>query len=128
MGLRAGESNSPNLDQLLQLGIRTAREGNRQSARMIFQQVLEADQNNERAWLWLASVADNSVDRRRFLETVLRLNPNNERARQYLTSMETNRASNESQTLSRGLLILGILVVIVIVVIILALILSHAGG
>lgn len=125
MGYGAGGSNTPNLEQLLQLGIRTAREGNRQSARVIFQQVLDADKRNERAWLWMASVAEDDMDRRRYLETVLRLNPKNEKAKQYLASMEKRSASTENRTLVRGLIILAILVVLVILVIIAAVLLSR---
>ncbi len=125
MGFGAGDANSPNLEQLLQLGIRAAREGNKQNARVIFQQVLDSDKGNERAWLWMASVAENDIDRRRFLETVLRINPRNEKAKQYLASMENRKATSENRTLVRGLIIMGILVILVIGVIIAAVILSR---
>ncbi len=125
MSTGVGDSNSPNLEQLLQLGIRTARDGNKQSARVIFQQVLDADKRNERAWLWMASIAENDIDRRRYLETVLKVNPKNEKAKQYLADMENRRASSENRTLIRGLVILGILVILVIAVIIGAIILSR---
>jgi hypothetical protein len=120
-----GESTSPNLEQLLQLGIRTARDGNKQSARIFFQQVLDTNKNDERAWIWLAYCADNDVDRRRYLETVLRINPRNEKAKQYLADMENQKSSGENQTLVRGMIILGILIALVIVVMIAALILSR---
>ena len=115
MSHSSGESSSPNLEQLLQLGIRTARQGNKQSARAIFQQVLDANKNEERAWIWMAWAAENDVDRRRYLETVLKLNPRNEKAKQYLAELENQKVTGEGQTLIRGLLILGILIALVIV-------------
>jgi hypothetical protein len=127
MSHSSGGSSSPNLEQLLQLGIRTAREGNKQSARVIFQQVLDANKNEERAWIWMAWAADNDVDRRRYLETVLKINPRNEKAKQYLAEMEDQKVAGEGQTLIRGMLILGILVAIVIVALIAAVFLMHPG-
>ena len=127
MSHSSGESSSPNLEQLLQLGIRTARQGNKQSARVIFQQVLDANKNEERAWIWMAWAAENDVDRRRYLETVLKLNPRNEKAKQYLAELENQKVTGEGQTLIRGLLILGILIALVIVVFIAALMLSRPG-
>ena len=34
------DSNSPNLEQLMQLGIQSARQGHKENARVIFQQIL----------------------------------------------------------------------------------------
>lgn len=73
-----------NLQELLQTGIQAARRGNRVVARRILQQVIEQDANNELAWIWLASVAETTAQRRDYLERVLTINPNNERARQAL--------------------------------------------
>ena len=81
--------NIPNLEQLMQLGIQTARQGNKENARVIFQQVLDSDSHNERAWLWMAAVAETPVDRVRYLNTVLRINPQNRTAQR-----ELNRQPN----------------------------------
>src|SRR5450631_3661438 len=70
-----------NLEQLVRLGIQTARAGNRASARLMFERVLAVNNNEERAWFWLASLADNDDDKRRYLQTVLKLNPGNEIAK-----------------------------------------------
>ena len=56
-GAGKGEQQSLNREELLQLGIQTARAGNKQSARVIFQQVLNGDPRNERALLWMAATA-----------------------------------------------------------------------
>jgi hypothetical protein len=121
-----GAGNAPNLEQLVQLGIRTARQGNKQGAKVIFERVLEQNQDEERAWIWLAWAADNEVDRRRYLETAIKINPRS-KARQLLADMENKQSTGESRTLVRGLVILGILTALTILVIITALILSRPG-
>lgn len=108
-----------NLEHLLQLGINSAKQGNREGARMLFQQVLDSDKRNERAWMWMASISDNEIDRRRFLETALQLNPKNEQARKYLTSMDNARIGSENTSMRLGLLIIvGILLLIGLVAVI----------
>lgn len=127
MSNRPRESSGPNLEQLLQMGIRAAREeNNKEGARVFFERVLEQNPDEERAWIWMAWAADNDVDRRRYLETAIRINPNS-KARQMLTDMESMKSSGENRTLVRGLVILGILGALVIVVIIVALILVRPG-
>jgi hypothetical protein len=127
MSNRPGEQSSPNLEQLLRMGITAAKAGNIENARVFFQRVLESNQNEERAWIWLAWTADNDVDRRRYLETALTLNPNSRKIKQYLADMENQKSSGENRTLIRGMIILGILVGLTILVIIVALILSRPG-
>ena len=108
---------TPNLEQLLQMGIRTAREGNRQGAKLMFERVLATNSTDERAWLWLASIAKDEEDTegaKRYLETVLKINPNNTVAQNALAAMEGTRASNEGRTLRFGLAIVAVLVVLVI--------------
>jgi hypothetical protein len=127
MSNRPRESGSPNLEQLLQMGIRTAREeNNKEGARLLFERVLEQNPDEERAWIWMAWAADNDVDRRRYLETAVRINPNS-KARKMLTDMESMKSSGENRTLVRGLIILGIIGALVIVVMIVALILARLG-
>lgn len=107
---------APNLEHLLQLGIRTAKAGNRESARMMFQQVLDSDKRNERAWLWMASIADNEIDRRRFLETVLQINPNNEQARKYVAMLDQAVSSTEGSSMSFGIrLLIGVIILLIVV-------------
>jgi hypothetical protein len=127
MSNRPRESSSPNLEQLLQMGIRAAREeNNKEGARVFFERVLEQNPEEERAWIWMAWAAETDVDRRRYLETAIRINPRS-KARQMLTDMESMKSSGENRTLVRGLSILGILIALVILVIIVAIILSRPG-
>ena len=71
----------PDTSDLLQQGIAYAKAGRKQEARDILLQVVEQDDQNESAWLWLSGVVDNDDDKAVALENVLALNPNNEWAK-----------------------------------------------
>ncbi|HVO43151.1 MAG TPA: hypothetical protein VMT34_11025 [Aggregatilineales bacterium] len=107
---------APNLEEFMQLGIRTAKDGNMDNARVIFQKVLDSDKHNERAWLWMAYVAENDTKRRQYLETVLRLNPNNLSAHKYLDAMDAAVDRVEGNSMTLGFMILGALVVILVLI------------
>ncbi len=72
---------------MLHKGIQAARGGNPAMARRFLQQVTEQAPENELAWIWLATVAENTEQRRRCLERVLEINPANERAREALARL-----------------------------------------
>jgi ribosomal protein L40E len=65
------------IESLLEKGIEAARAGEKRRARDIFIHVIELDQRNERAWLWLSGIVDETADRIVCLENVLVLNPDN---------------------------------------------------
>jgi len=111
-----GEAKNPNLDDLMRLGVRTAKAGNRDNARVIFQQVLDQDKRNEAAWLWMASLAENNLDRRRYLETVLQLNPNNPTAARQLAAMDQVVQKSEGASVRLGVMILAVLILALAVV------------
>jgi hypothetical protein len=121
----SGESNVPNLEDLLRLGITTAKAGNKEGARVIFQQVIANDKRNERAWLWLASVEDSPIERRRILQTVLEMNPNNANAKKLLGAMDRAVASSEKQSMMLGIRILIGLVVLIAIVAFVVLLISR---
>lgn len=75
------------IQKLIQQGVEAARAGNKAKARELFQKATEADMNNERAWLWLATVTDDPQQKRIHIENVLHINPDNERAQQMLLQM-----------------------------------------
>ncbi len=108
------DTNTPNLEQLMQFGIQSARQGNKQNARVIFQQILDADKQNERAWLWMAAVAESPEDRVRFLNTVLQLNPQNAAARKELEKLQKKRVSSNTLVMRYGLITLAIILVLVV--------------
>ena len=129
MDFGASGSNAPNLEELMQLGIRTAKAGNTDNARVIFQKVLDADKRNERAWLWMASVAENDIKRRQYLETVLRINPNNLNAHKYLDALDSAVDRVEGNSMALGVMIvIALVVILVIVLFIISISSSSAGG
>ncbi len=106
--------NTPNLEQLMQLGIQSARFGNKENARVIFQQVLDADKQNERAWLWMAAVAETPDERMRYLNTVLRINPNHPTALRELKQLQAKQESSVGQAMRYGFLILAVILVLIL--------------
>ncbi len=76
------------MTDLLQQGIVAARAGRRAEARALLIQVVEGDERNEQAWLWLAGVVDAPEDIRTCLQNVLDLNPANQQAQQGLAWVE----------------------------------------
>lgn len=105
-------SEDQNLEQILQMGIKAAKQGNRQGARVLFRQVLDDDNRNDRAWVWMASVAENKAKQRQYLETALRINPNNSAARKAIQKMAASRSSSEQRTLMIGIVMILALLII----------------
>lgn len=77
------------MTDLLQQGIAAARAGNRAEARALLTRVVEADERNEQAWMWLSGVVDDPDDMRTCLHNALELNPNNTQARQGLAWVDS---------------------------------------
>ncbi len=76
---------NPTVQERLREGIAAAKAGQRQHARDLLMQIVEEDEENLPAWLWLSSVVDSLDDREVCLENVLELDPANEAARKGLT-------------------------------------------
>jgi tetratricopeptide (TPR) repeat protein len=68
-------------------GIAAAKAGNKDEARQLLQQSVRLEPRNEAAWLWLASVARDSTERRFCLEQVISINPGNATAQQALDAL-----------------------------------------
>ena len=113
----SGSIKKPNLDDLMRLGVRAAKEGNKQGARLFFQQVLDEDKRHENAWLWLASLADNETDKRRYLETVLRINPDNTTAKRQLGQLDRAVQSGEGASMRFGIVLVVALITILVLVV-----------
>lgn len=84
-------SQEQDIQQLLREGIEAARAGDKAKARSLFEQITEQDENNERAWMWLASVVDTEEERRVCLSNVLVINPENEKARQLMDKLDEKK-------------------------------------
>jgi len=83
----------PNDALLRQLaaGVAAAKAGQRDIARQILVQVVDQDERNISAWLWLSSVVDAPEDREACLENVLTLDPQHVAARKGLETLRRQR-------------------------------------
>jgi len=118
-----------NREELIQMAIRTARSGNKQSAKVMFQRVLNEDPRNERALLWMGALATDPKEKRRFLLKTLKVTPKpkNKNDREELQRMSHSEKASANRTLIYGgLIIIGALIVIAILVVVVIL-LSGAG-
>lgn len=109
---------SPNREELLQMGIRAAKAGNKEAARITFQQILSQDKRNERAMMWMAKIAESNAERKKWLNRVLSVNPDNEAARKILQQMAYKRSAKENRTLLIFGLVAGVLIVLGIVLVV----------
>ena len=89
----------PNREQLLKLAVNSAKQGNKDGARVMLRQILDEDKRNETALLWMAKVARTPDERQVYLESVLDVNPDNELARKALDKLESRSSASESQKL-----------------------------
>ena len=83
----------------LQRAIETARAGRKAEARELFIRIVEADPQNEAAWMWLAGLVDSLEDRIIACENVLTINPSNEKVRGYLTRLQQQQKAAEAERL-----------------------------
>jgi hypothetical protein len=72
------------VSRLLRAGVNAVREGRLEEARELLYQVIDLDERNERAWLWLSGVVTGIDERIVCLESVLAINPHHELAREGL--------------------------------------------
>ena len=75
------------MDDLLRQGIAAAKAGQREHARELLMRVVEQDEENALAWLWLSGVVDSLDDREVCLENVLSVDPGNEAAQRGLDTL-----------------------------------------
>ncbi len=93
------------INRLLQSGKEAAKKDDPALAWELLLAVVEEDEKNEEAWLWLSSVVESDEDKRICLENVLVINPENAPAKRGLTRLagETSGAGemNEEFTIRR---------------------------
>ncbi len=88
------------LNDLLRKGIAAAKAGQREQARDHLMRVVEQDEENTVAWLWLSGLVESWEDREVCLENVLSLDPDNEAARKGLDRL---RQQSTAQWLHEGI-------------------------
>jgi len=90
------------VDELLREGIAAAKSGQRERAYDLLMQVVEADEENILAWLWLSGVVDSLDDREICLENVLALDPTNATAREGLAWVREKKEAAASTSGERA--------------------------
>lgn len=89
---------SDELARLLYEGALAVTEGRLDEGRELLMQVIERDESNELAWLWLSGAVKNSADQQIALENVLTLNPNNEYAKDGLGWLKQHVGARKAGT------------------------------
>lgn len=107
----------PNREELLQMGIRAAKAGNREAARITFQEILSKDKHNERALMWMAKIASSKAERKKWLSRALLVNPDNSLARRQLHKMDHSEAAKQNRVLLIFGVVAGVMIVLGIVVV-----------
>ncbi len=112
-------SEPKSIEQLLREGVQAARNGNKPVARDRLREVVKRDEQNEKGWIWLASVIDDPNEKRLCLSNVLVINPSNATAKRELAALEKNAADAESDSPRKrsGAPLLLLLVVLVVVLV-----------
>lgn len=73
--------------ELVNQGIEAYRAGDKDTARRILSEAVEADPNNAKAWYYLAGTQIDVEERRQSLERVLEIMPNNQKAQEALAKL-----------------------------------------
>src|SRR3954471_22500675 len=81
-------ANTPDVHSLLEQGMDALRQGDKAQARDLLTTVLEMDDRNELAWLWLSGAVDSPAEQRICLENVLTINPGSTAARGGLAELD----------------------------------------
>lgn len=92
---------SPNLEDLFNMAVEAARQGQRPGARVMFRQILEQDKRNIRAMMYLAKLAPTDKERLAWVNKVLEIRPGYEPAEALLTKMTYGRQAARNKTLFR---------------------------
>lgn len=74
-------------DERVKQAVSAFKAGRKAEARTILESVVEEDQGNEEAWLYLSALVDTLEEQEICLENVLALNPDNQKAKQGLESV-----------------------------------------
>ena len=76
------------IETALRQAVAAAKAGRKAEARHLLETVLDADEHNELAWLWMSGVVDSDDERIICLENVLTINPQNQAARKGLAAFD----------------------------------------
>lgn len=106
--------NTPNREQLINMAIRSAKQGQRKAARMMLQKVLAEDKRNERAMIMMAKLASSDKDKRKWYNRTLQVNQDNAAALDGIAKLDYEDAAARNRALYRIIVGSGVAIVIVI--------------
>ena len=109
--------NAPNKEELYQMALEAVKNGQKQPARMMLQQVLQIDNRDARAMMILAKIAKSPEDRANWLKRVLKVDPKNKAAKKALRKLETRDEADRNKMLLRVGSAIYVVVVLVVSVI-----------
>jgi hypothetical protein len=107
-----------NNEDLLQLAIKAAKDGQKDGAKVMFRQVYSRDKRNETAMMWLAKLAKSQKERVLWLNRVLAVNSDNEAAKQALERINYKRAASNNRTILLFGAVAFVMIVITIAIIV----------
>ena len=86
------------IDELLKQGITAVKRGDKENGRIHLMKLLEMDERNEQAWLWLSGAVEDKEERIICLENVLAINPDNELAQKGLARFGAKSTSKQTKS------------------------------
>ncbi|MBN1679072.1 MAG: hypothetical protein JW966_02190 [Anaerolineae bacterium] len=90
------------VDALIQKAVDAYKTDRKEEAREILMEVVEQDEHNEQAWLWLSAMVDSLEEQQICLENVLTINPDNDRAKKGLDVVSQKLAARSTSTSSNS--------------------------
>jgi hypothetical protein len=88
--------------RMLYEGAVAVTQGRKAAAQELLMKVIELDEQNEQAWLWLSGAVDDPSDQQIALENVIALNPNNRHAQDGLRLLAQNVSTASSGAIPSG--------------------------
>ena len=83
-------------EKLIQ-AVQLIKSGNKQAALPLLKEVVQADPNNENAWLWLYACVDKVEQKKYCVQQALRINPDSKNARMALSKLENKTGAFSEQ-------------------------------
>jgi hypothetical protein len=105
-----------NKDELYRMGVRAAKSGERDAARVMLEKVYAQDSRNISVLLWLAKVARTSDERETYLQRVLSIDPNNAIAKKGLSQITTRVNARRNKLMLRVGVIAYVLIVFMVAI------------
>jgi hypothetical protein len=107
-------SQTPNKEQLYRMAVEAVKNGQKQPARMMFQQILQIDGRDTRAMMYMAKIAATTDERAEWLQRVLKADPKNQSAKKALGKIENRDMAKRNKLYFRvGAVVYAVLVLLI---------------